>query len=397
MPFQINNNVYDEDELTYLGSGQFGEVYEIDSVSAAKIYSDEITDDQTNKLLKMCSSSSTLLTNYEVESSIAFPTALAVNTENQSISGFSMRNFGKSPKITSLSYDLNNKWFRENKGFQFTDETAIKAVFELFHILNTLASHRIVIGDISGGNILFNVTNRKPGFIDLDSAHFEDWESDSIGTEGYVDPSLLETDLNSVGGLNFDTKSDVYALTVLAFEFLVGVLPFQFGSVPDSTPEKNAKNRLSSLRIIIEGERCLQPYNMRVVGWQMIQQISERIDIIRKIRGEGGKDGEIIYNHFVNIFLNDARDNLLENLPTDDLRNPTFSVIRGLRGEEVIKELELKFGGSFRKTQKMAPVRQDRTITVVKQQKASVKTKDPSSFGPFLKARDIDYTKMISS
>lgn len=402
---RIGNDSFDIDKLLRLGSGQFGTVYELRTGQAAKRYYDDVVDQQRLKLLRMCASAPKLLQDPQLSNSIAIPVMLAMDSHNTTI-GYSMASMASSangetrvwPKLIAFSYDPNSRRYRSHNGTSLDENTAVKLVFDLFIKLSALAKQHVVLGDISGGNVLYNPIDQTIGLIDIDSAHFEDWESESCGTEGYIDPQLLDQDRNSVGGLNFDSRSDVFSMTVLAFHLLVGTMPYFFSSDPPmKSHEERASQGLSLLRLVLEGDQCLRSAGVRLIHRDEVDYVRQRMQELRDIKGQSGQDGEIVYSHFVGIFVNDERENLVERLPENDSRDPVSLLLRRLRVPEIIADTKRKLGIPIQKSASGLP----QLPAVLPAGYVGTKTgryydKDPSPFGPFLELRGIDYAGMIA-
>src|SRR5262249_36129242 len=163
-------------------------------------YHDKPEDFQLRKLMKLFDIGASIAVDREVAKQVAMPLRPAIDIADDAIAGFSMNCFRGWIKLSKLTFAAQKGEYWKHEGFQFSEQTAVGAIFELFAMLGALARSHIAIGDISLANILVDPKTGRPGFIDMDSVQFEDWESESQGTEGYVDPNLLDADLNASGG-----------------------------------------------------------------------------------------------------------------------------------------------------------------------------------------------------
>ncbi len=263
------------------------------------------------------------------------------------------------------------------------------AAFSLFQTLYTLSRKRLTIGDISAANILVNPADGTPGFIDLDAAHFQDWDSDSQGTLGYVDPRLLEAGLNSEGGYHFDSQSDVFALTAVCFYLVTGLMPFMLGVTPPMKEEEFLGRRLSSLRVLLQGDGCLRDHGRRLSDSGVINHLERRMQALRTVRGISGQDGELLYQHFVQILIEDDRENLIERLSEGDRRNPISDLLANLRTKTVLDELDQKFRQQPREPLGQLPVLAARTSPHI--------APDPEVLRAFLATRAIDFDAMVAA
>jgi len=383
MRFRLNSRVFESENLPSLGLGQFGEVFDLGQSQAAKLYYDKPEEFQVRKLIKLFDIGTSIAVDRDIAEQVAMPLQPTIDADDDQVAGFSMNSFSGWTKLSKLTFDATRGAYWTQDGFQFTDDTAVAAVFDLFAILSALARRHIAIGDISLANILVNPVTAKPGFIDMDSVHFEDWESDSQGTDGYVDPNLLDADLNALGGLHFDAKTDVFALTVVSYFLVTGCNPFHLQVLPPVDRTSLVRQRISNLRVVVEGTSCLQSQGLQLAQTPLLPHLRQRLESVRRVTGRSGRDGELLYEHFIDVFIKDNRENLLEGLSDDDSRNPEYRMLAHLRTKEVIRELKSKYGltGSM----PAAPKKQQPFLA-----------SDPRALKSFLECRRIDLSRMIS-
>ena len=395
MPFRVQSVTYDEASLEFVGAGQYGEVWDLGDRYAAKLYFSRPDHTLTRKLTQLFDIGRAFTADRKGSITAAMPLRPALDVTDGATVGFSMIYFRGWSSLSPLCYDLRSMGFREDKGFQFTDSTAVAASFSLFQTLYALSRQKLTIGDISAKNILVNPADGTPAFIDLDSAHFQDWDSDSLGTPGYVDPRLLDAGLNSKGGYHFDAQSDVFALTAVSFVLFTGLMPFMFGVTPPMKEEEFLRNRLSSLRVLLIGEPCLNAVGCQLTDRAILDHLSRRISALRAVKGASGSDGEKLYQHFVHVLVEDGRENLIEDLPDLDPRNPTSELFTLLRTREVLDDLRQKY-------RQPVPVFVHATlerdeIPVLRRNASPKPSQDPSQFGDFLTARAIDIDAMVAA
>jgi serine/threonine protein kinase len=384
MHFRVDTKIYDRDSLPSLGQGTYGEAFDLGYDRAAKLYYQKPDEQQVRKLVKLFDIGASVTLDREVAQHCAMPLQPAVDTVDNAVAGFSMVCFQKWVKLSKLTYNLKVGGYWKHEGFQFTDETAVATIYDLFLVLSALARAHVAIGDISLANILIHPQSGKPGIIDLDSVQFDEWESDSLGTQGYVDPNLLDSDLNASSGYHFDSSTDVFALTVVAYYFLTGCNPYHLPVLPPvANQDVLFKKRLSNLRVLTRGQDCLRAHGLQLADGQLQSYLAQRLDSIRRIKGKSGSDGEILYKHFVDVFVEDLRENLLESLGDEDERNLEYRMLAHLRTKEVIKELKTKYGLTGQ-------------LPVMPKQRRPFVARDPRVFESFLACRGINLGNMVS-
>ncbi|HWD41737.1 MAG TPA: hypothetical protein VG944_23040, partial [Fimbriimonas sp.] len=254
MQLQIAGQHYDVGDQP-IASGGEGEIYAISAASVAKVYYQNLrTTERRQKVLALCDSYLNFSSRH-ADYLIAFPEAPAYEgvASFNSIVGFSMVRYGY-PTIAELGFDLASGEFNANDGVKFTDETAVAFVYALFDVVNRLHSARIILGDINPGNIECQPGARSPVIIDVDAAQIGGFSCPTTH-EDYNDPRV--TGRGGLGNNLFDFGSDVFALGVVCFEFLVGVRPHMLFVKPPKRDKENKANGVSSVKCWAEGRNYL--------------------------------------------------------------------------------------------------------------------------------------------
>lgn len=387
MKFTVGSTEFDTEHLEPLGGGSYGEVYACSPQMAAKIIYD-ISEPLARKLLQICDIGIAMERDPEIANCVAFPSTIAKGAtgdqRHEEIVGFAMRNLGKRPHLLELGFDLDDGKPRQVNGRQLSDEALVLLAFRAFQVLQSLERRHIVVGDVSYNNLLLTEANA-PAFVDLDSAHIGDWESDSNGTESYTDPDLYESDRNSMGGLRFSSKSDVYALTVLIYEVVIGKHPHDFDSHPPISTVTAARSNVTTLRIVIDGESCLKPLGVSVAKPAAIAKVANRIAAIRRITGTSGRDGELLIEHFDLVLNRGDRTNLIDRLPDSDPRSPWFARLVRIGFPSVQKDW----------TEMHGP-RRVRSRDVVERRMPSPFDFDPPALNDFLSTHGIDRKQLVA-
>lgn len=391
MKFLLDSSVFDTDSLPSLGNGSYGDVLD-QGKYAVKIYFDKPEGSQVRKLIKLFDLGKAIQIEQDSAQQVAMPLLPVMDCSDKAMAGFGMNRFPNGIKLSKLIFNLSTGQYWNHKGFQFDDETVVRAIFEMFSLLAVLARHHIAIGDISLANILVDPTTGKPGFIDMDSVQIENMESESLGTDGYVDPNIIDGDTNAAGGYHFDVKTDVFALTVVAFVLFVGTTPFFLHVDPPINERELALKRLSSLKVLVQGAGCLYAHGVRLVDSPLLENVQSRMGALRRVRGRSGKDGDLLYQHFVDVFIEDRRENLLEILPEEDSRSTDAETqrLRLLRSGEVLEDIRVKFG--LEGKSQAAP---STTFSPAQRQTMPFIALDPREFIPFLEARGLNLSAMV--
>ena len=388
MRFLIDSGVYDSDQLSNIGIGSFASVYDIGRGVAAKIYHDPPTDEGVRKLTRLFDVSRSLQGVGTTSGSAALPESPAISVADAAVVGFAMKGFSDWLPLSALRFSRDAMDYKTEGRFKFTDTSAVSAIYAMFGVLNDFASRHLTIGDISAGNILVNPANAAPGFIDLDDSDFEEWDSSSLGTAGYVDPRLFEGNLNSAGGYDFDAQSDVFALTVVAYSLVMGVMPFSVPLRPATWKEEDfLRHRISNLRVLIEGDTCLRPHQKVLVEPELLKYLQGRVEAVRRVRGKSGADGNLLMEHFQQVFLAEQRLNLLDGLAVGDPRSSSYEMLTRTGTTRVLNTLQQQFGGRRTGSTIVLPALQRRT---------GIARRDPRSFDAFLAARGITLDAMVS-
>lgn len=326
MRFKIAANSYDDENLPLLGGGSFGDVYSLKD-SAAKILYQAPKSDQITKLSQLTTLGQSFDKLPEAAKRLAtLPKEIATQESDDSVVGYEMNRVDQGIPLFDLNYDPMVGSYRTSSGTRLDDQSAVSLVYKLFVGLTALSSLGITIGDLAPQNILVARQDLTPCFIDLDDACYGDFVSESLGTPGYVDPRLLDLDRNELDGLPFDSTTDLYAITIIAFRLLFGFDPYALRLRPvPSSHDFKVKNRLTSYRLFRLGLAPIEALGLELTDDSHFKALNSRIPAISNVAGRSGRDGEILIEHFDHIFLSDQRENLLELLPDGDVRRPEVS------------------------------------------------------------------------
>lgn len=293
-----------------------GEIYAINSNNVAKIYWPDIqTKERKLKVLALCNSYANNLSLFGSES-FAFPESPTYESVMvfDHICGFTMKYFVNVEKLDALGFNLKQKKYNDVGGFKFTDHTAVDFSFALFELINKLHTSRIILGDINGANILIDRSRINPIIVDIDSSQFGQFKCIAY-TEEYLDPLIEKQGRNLKGGFEYNTESDIFALTCLVYEFFVGVNPFFFNNDKGNGPVKNKQEGVAFLSFIQQNASSLNGITLN--DTQVNRNILDRVNQLKAVSPR-------MYEYFVSILVNGERNSLMQTLTRDDPRHPAF-------------------------------------------------------------------------
>jgi serine/threonine protein kinase len=364
--------------------------------TSAKIYWSNPTSGQELKLIRLFDIGRELDQDERVGRLATLPLAPAFDETSKGLVGFSMRFLEDFIPLSYLKYDQNLHMYQASHGFQFTDNTAIEAVKKMFAVLDSLAKRHIAVGDISMQNILVDPKTGMPGFVDMDSVHLEGFISSSMGTVGYTDPHLLEMDLNTAGGLHFDQSTDIFALSVVAYALLVGIMPHQMATIPPlASLDDYVKKGISHIRVLREGFRFLAREGLQLVDRTYVDYVKNRLEELQTIRGSSGQDGALLIQYFEDVFVGGRRDNLVDRFGGDEWDSIEPVLIR-TGGRRAIDELADRFNIPDPRIAKKHRLIKALEVPRGPRRNVPFVARDPLSLSAFAAVRGIDLETLIS-
>lgn len=293
--FEIEKKAYRFQENDYLNAGGTeGIIYDIKNNRVAKILRKTNTN-KISKILALCNKAEQLGTLKGFEN-IAIPQAPAYNT-HQEVCGFAMTHFKNCLPINEMRYDLFNTSY-PNK--HTNDKSVIQVIERLFYSLQLLHQNKIIIGDLNAENILWDTTSNKVYYIDLDSSQVGGINNESddnyyaeLYKEEYVCPQVLKLGKNSQGGLPFSTASDIYSLSVVCFEILIGTYPYEVGTQPILSNTEKKEQQISFVDFHFKNIKTYQ--GVHLTDLFLYDAVKKRLDHIQRVYPE-------LYHHFVHVF-----------------------------------------------------------------------------------------------
>ena len=313
MQLIIDGRRFDDPE--FHASGGEGEIYTLDNSRVAKVYYEKLrTNDRRLKVLALCDSYANFTTRH-ANQLIAFPEAPAyeIAVSFDTLVGFAMSRY-EFPTISDLGYDISSRTFNEASGARFNDTSALAFVFDIFGVVEQLHQARIVLGDVNPGNIMCETGQERPVFVDIDAAQIGGFPCEATHPN-YNDPRLAGQGTGLSGTYTFDFGSDIFALAVVCFEFLVGVRPHYLFVNPPQDDVTNKTRGVSSIRSFETGNHYLASLGLSYFDCKENDAIFRRLNQIKAMNPR-------LYAFFVDVFVNDHRENILFSLPIDDVRHP---------------------------------------------------------------------------
>ena len=223
-----------------------------------------------------------------------------------------MRDFGTLPEIGTMGFDIVSGTFQESKGVSLNESQAIDLVYELFATVDRLHQARIILGDVNDRNFLSD--GKTVCVVDVDACQIGSFGCHET-TAQFYDPHLKRRGINTNGTWTFDAGTDNFALSVIAFQFLVGVLPYDIHLVPAGDEIANKERGISSIKCFALGHDYLRPTGHAYLDCPENKIVEKRLVWLQQ------KDRRL-FDHFVNVFVKDARGSLLDALDITDHRHP---------------------------------------------------------------------------
>jgi serine/threonine protein kinase len=296
MKIIIENKVYD-----IIETGKFGREGEIYSVNycgypkAVKVYNTEKrTDFLERKILAMINKFNSLNLS-GIEDYIAYPEIPIYDPDGGGFCGFLMKIYDQHHGLYDLKYDLKTKKYKT----QILDNDALNIIINLFTYLNALHRAGFVIGDISPDNILLD-KSLYPVIVDFDSAQIGTYYSTTTRMN-YIHPAVRRDGVGRNKYFIYTTESDIFSLSVICYEFVIGVHPYYF-STSEVTDTRYKKDISLSLMDYIEGNtEKISRHGLEVYKNKYYDATVKRLDEVRQAMPD-------LYNFFKSIFVNgDAR------------------------------------------------------------------------------------------
>lgn len=313
----INSKDHHINDSDFILSGGEGAVYKLENDCAKLLFADSLKDSmKINKVLALCDKSD-YLSGIQGFENVAIPLFPAY--ENDDFCGFSMKFFDNCENINSVSYDLYEQKYTID---EFMDSDAIRIIQYLFRLLQILHKQRIIIGDLNSDNVLIDINTKKTYLIDIDSAQVGEFFC-KVAQEEYCCPIVESIGENSSGGYSFSTSSDIYSLTILCFELIIGTHPFQPGLDPALNVREAKKEGINY--ISFHYKNVTKESRFQLVDKDTYSLVFKRLDDIKKKYPS-------LYRHFVDVFHFNKRRYFERSIITNTVQKKQKRSIRAIRG-----------------------------------------------------------------
>ncbi len=170
---------------------------------------------------------------------IAYPELPVYESGSNKFCGFLMKYFQTPKRLIEFTYSKVDEKFGES---QLSEKDAIQIVDDLFYKLKILHRVGLVIGDLNPENILIDPDNYSSFLVDVDSFQIGSYYSNSRRKD-YFDPSVKIDGYGKAKYFIYSIHSDIYSMSTIAYEFLVGSNPHYFSTLtPSDTYFKKQKD-----------------------------------------------------------------------------------------------------------------------------------------------------------
>lgn len=273
----IKNSLY---ELGETGAfGREGNIYFLagtDNSKLAKVYHEEKRTAYRQRKTTAIINRFRKLDLGGVENFIAFP-ELPIYDEERGFCGFVMKNFSNHSELFQSKYDLKLGSYRNE---EIDDDKAMAIVGSLFAYLEVLHKAGFILGDVGPDNVLLDNVAFMPVVVDFDSAQVGTYYS-STHREEYIDPTVRIEGYGQKKHFIYTTDSDVFAMAIVCYEFVVGTLPYFFQTtIPTDTNYKKWKD-LSFLDYFEGNTGKTQHHKFSLFENDLVKAVSARLGQIR--------------------------------------------------------------------------------------------------------------------
>lgn len=298
MKVLIKNKEYTLKEIGRFG--REGEIYSIEGYpeqKLAKVYDD---DRRTAYIQRKVTAFTNRFRNFNlggVENFIAFPELPVYEVDNHSFCGFLMKNFNNHTDLFDNRYDLKTSSFKNKK---IDDSGAISIIATLFAYLELLHKAGFILGDVNPDNLLLDKKTFMPAIVDFDSAQLGTFYSNT-NRQSYIDPTVRADGYGRKRHFIYTTDSDIYAMAIVCYEFMVGIHPYFFQTTTPTDTEYKKKNLLSFIDYFEGNGAKTRQFDFKVFENPAFEATNVRLNQIKT-----GHNG--IYLFFKSVFSEGLRN-----------------------------------------------------------------------------------------
>lgn len=254
----------------------------------------------------------------ELENQIAYPKALVYDIENRRFCGYLMKYFDDHEQISKFTYNLNTFTFGESSK---NDRFFLEVIDNLFRYLKTIHKAGIILGDLNPQNILV-ADNLKPAIVDVDSAQIGTFHSNSQRKE-YKDPRVQIDGIGFSKYFIYSTDSDIFSLSIIAYELIVGSNPYYFQTEPSTESYFKKEKGISFFHYLFnDGKTEIESFKIVKNGFYFA--VRDRIRILEILFPE-------LIQYFKEVFIDNKRTYLvLRERNEISIKSRKFEHIDGL-------------------------------------------------------------------
>lgn len=317
----------------------------------------------------------------------AFPQKNAMNYEDKTYAGFSMQDLGRWSMLEDFMFQ-DGKITNVSNDYVMSDDEAVELFYNMTYCVFSLHKQGIVLGDLNNRNILYDTDRKLPLFVDIDSAQVDDFVCDA-SSEEFLDPLIMRKRLDgsedkNEGAYEYSTGSDIFALAVNIYQVMVGFHPaFFYGN---NKPRDTTRKKMFLLKL---------RYDKKFLQQSGIELLNN--DEHEKRLVEIQKKYPVLYQHFVDVFVNDQRNYFTETLPISDYRNPDFGDFKNDDVNFNYEEVVLSQSTSKIKSKKIGGFNVNAWLEPLKLRlNYADSMHDTDAFKSFVKSLGYDYSAILS-
>ncbi len=219
--YYIGDHIEIADETMKIGEGGEANIYPINKTVAVKDIRKVYRNQKQAKIEALVQHQS-LFEESVLKDKFSYPLEIAREFEDSSFCGFSMQLFVQCKNFKEIHFNLLDGTF---KRVDLDDNQAFSIARQLFSDLALIHQYKMIVGDLNPKNILVSSKN-EVYWVDVDSYGIPGHPTRVEGMQGYVCPNVLANDKDMNGNYSHNAGSDLYALAIVCFEFLVGCHPY---------------------------------------------------------------------------------------------------------------------------------------------------------------------------
>ena len=251
----------------------------------------------------------------------AFPQRNAMDYDAKTYAGFSMHDLGRWSTLEDFMYQ-DGKITNVMTDYVMSDDEAVELFYNITYGIYSLHNRQIILGDLNDKNILYNTDKKLPLFLDIDSAQVESFTCDAFTPE-FLDPLVTRKRLDGAedkgeGTYEFSKSSDIFALAVNFYKVMIGFHPAEFRGKNKPGDVGTLTRKKMFLLKLRHDKKFLQQTGIELLDNNEHEQRLMQVQ----------KKYPALYQHFVDVFVNDQRNYFTESLSDSDYRNPDYGDLK---------------------------------------------------------------------